>query len=52
VCVSGRDSHACDARALVCRLVAILCAVVQPGRSFDEHVLHVLELGISAVAAG
>src|SRR5471032_1527516 len=30
--------------ALTCRLVAILCAVVQPGCRFDEHVLHVRQL--------
>jgi hypothetical protein len=27
--------------ALTCRLVAILCAVVQPSCRFDKHVLHV-----------
>ena len=27
--------------AFACRLVAVLCAVVQPRCRFDEHVLHV-----------
>src|SRR5258708_13892832 len=27
--------------AFACRLVAVLCAVVQSGGRFDEHVLHV-----------
>ena len=30
--------------AFACRLVAVLCAVVQPSCSFDEHVLYVRKL--------
>ena len=35
----AKAAHA--TRAFACRLVAVLCAVVQSGCNFDEHVFHV-----------